>query len=184
MTPVLETPRLFLRPLELADAAEIQILFPHWEVVRYLDKRVPWPYPPDGAFTYLRDQALPAVARGEAWHWSLRLKSDPGRLIGSISLLKGEHKNRGFWLGLAWQGLGLMSEACEAVTDFWFHALKFPVLRTRKAVANTASRRISEKSDMRVIAIEERDYISGRLLSETWEITAEEWDRRKQRSRD
>lgn len=183
-TPRLETARLWLRPLELADAAQIQILFPHWEVVRYLAKRVPWPYPSDGASVYLRDQALPAVERGEAWHWSLRLKSDSNCLIGVISLLKGEHKNRGFWLGAPWQGQGLMSEACEAVTDFWFHTLKFPVLRTRKAVANTASRRISVKSGMRVIAVEERDYVSGRLPSETWEITAVEWDRRKQRSPD
>lgn len=36
MTPELETPRLLLRPLELADAAETQILFPQWEIVRYL----------------------------------------------------------------------------------------------------------------------------------------------------
>ncbi len=39
-----------------------------------------------------------------------------------------------------------MTEACEAVTDFWFNTLKFPVLRAPKAAANTASRRISEKS--------------------------------------
>jgi hypothetical protein len=28
---------------------------------------------------------------------------------------------------------------------------------------------------MRVIATEERDYVSGRLLTEIWEITADEW---------
>jgi [ribosomal protein S5]-alanine N-acetyltransferase len=53
--------------------------------------------------------------------------------------------------------------------------LKFPVLRLPKAVPNIASRRISEKQSMRVIATEERDYVSGRFLSEIWEITAEEW---------
>jgi RimJ/RimL family protein N-acetyltransferase len=40
------TERLILRPLALADAAAIQELFPHWEIVRYLLNRVPWPYPP------------------------------------------------------------------------------------------------------------------------------------------
>jgi ribosomal-protein-alanine N-acetyltransferase len=34
MTPTLETPRL--GPLELADAEQVQILFPHWEIVRYM----------------------------------------------------------------------------------------------------------------------------------------------------
>ena len=175
MISLLQTPRLLLRPLELADAAQTQLLFPHWEIVRYLTKQVPWPYPPDGALKFYRDVALPAMEQDEAWHWSLRLKSNPEQLIGSIGLLKNENANRGFWLGLPWQGQGLMTEACDVVTDYWFHVLNFPVLRVPKAIANTTSRRISEKQGMRVIAVEERDYVSGRLASELWEITAEEW---------
>jgi RimJ/RimL family protein N-acetyltransferase len=61
----LETPRLELRPLELADAEQAQRLFPKWEIVKYLANRVPWPYPEDGALTYYRDDALPAMERGE-----------------------------------------------------------------------------------------------------------------------
>jgi [ribosomal protein S5]-alanine N-acetyltransferase len=45
----LETRRLLLRPLALEDAEQIQRIFPHWDVVRYLADRVPWPYPDDGA---------------------------------------------------------------------------------------------------------------------------------------
>ena len=181
MTPHLETPRLLLRPLELADAEQTQILFPHWEIVRYLAATVPWPYPPDGAHTHYRDVALPAIERGDAWHWSLRLKAEPGSLIGSIALIKGERINRGFWLGLPWHGQGLMTEACEAVTDYWFNTLKFPVLRAPKAVANIGSRRISEKTGMRLVATEEHEYVSGRLPTEIWEITAEEWNARHNR---
>lgn len=72
-----------------------------------------------------------------------------------------------------------MTEASDAVTDFWFDALQRPVLRVAKAVANTASRRISQSSGMRVIAMEDRDYVSGRWPSEIWEITAEEWHSRR-----
>lgn len=179
MTPVLETPRLLLRPLELADADQAQILFPQWEIVRYLNNRVPWPYPADGAYRFYRDVALPAVERGEAWHWTLRLKDDRGRLIGSISLMRGEADNRGFWIAPPWQGQGLMSEACEIVTDYWFLTLGFPVMRVAKAIANTASRRISEKQGMRAVATVERDHVSGRLPAEIWEITAEEWKARR-----
>jgi [ribosomal protein S5]-alanine N-acetyltransferase len=182
MTPILQTSRLVLRPLELADAEQAQVLFPHWEIVRYLRKIVPWPYPPDGAHTYYREAVLPAVARGDEWAWTLRLKSAPDQLIGAISLFRSETDNRGFWLGLPWHRQGLMTEACDAVTDYWFEVLKFPVLRVPKAVANAGSRRISEKQGMRVIVGEERDYVSGRLPSEIWEITAEEWRRRKRRS--
>ena len=179
MTTDLETPRLLLRPLVLEDAPQAQLLFPHWEIVRYLSHVVPWPYPPDGAYTFYRDIALPAIARGEEWHWTLRLKTDPDRLIGSIALIKGETINRGFWLGLPWQRQGLMTEACDAVTDFWFNRLKFPVLRAPKAVANAGSRRISEKSGMRMVARTESDYVSGGLATEIWEITAEEWNAHK-----
>jgi RimJ/RimL family protein N-acetyltransferase len=184
MVSTLTTQRLVLRPLELADAAQAQLLFPQWQIVRYLAKDVPWPYPPDGAYLFYRDVALPAVQRGEAWHWSLRLKTEPEQMIGSIALLKGEKLNRGFWLGLPWHGQGLMSEAVDAVTDYWFDVLNFPVLRAPKAVANVASRRISEKQGMRVIAREEREYVCGRLPSELWEITAEEWRAHKAKRRE
>jgi [ribosomal protein S5]-alanine N-acetyltransferase len=119
------------------------------------------------------------MARGEAWHWTLRLKPNPNQLIGSIALMHSADENRGFWLGIPWQGQGLMSEACEAVTDFWFDVLGFPVLRVPKAVPNEASRRISEKQGMHVIAKMERNYVGGRFPAELWEITAEEWNRRK-----
>jgi RimJ/RimL family protein N-acetyltransferase len=114
--------------------------------------------------------------------WTLRLGIAPDQLIGAISLFRSETDNRGFWLGLPWHRQGLMTEACDAVTDYWFEVLKFPVLRVPKAIANAGSRRISEKQGMRVIATEDRDYVSGRLPSEIWEITAEEWRRRRSAS--
>jgi [ribosomal protein S5]-alanine N-acetyltransferase len=55
----LQTKRLFLQPLQLADAERTQRLFPQWEMVTFLNKQIPWPYPADGAFTYYRDVALP-----------------------------------------------------------------------------------------------------------------------------
>jgi ribosomal-protein-alanine N-acetyltransferase len=182
MVPTLETSRLILRPLELSDAEQAQALFPHWEIVLYLRKIVPWPYPSDGAYTYYRDVVLPGVARGDEWAWTLRLKSNPDQLIGAISLFRSDTDNRGFWLGLPLHRQGLMTEACNAVTDFWFEVLKFPVLRVPKAIANASSRRISEKQGMRMISREDRDYVSGRLPSEIWEITAEEWRQRRKRS--
>jgi ribosomal-protein-alanine N-acetyltransferase len=175
MSGELQTDRLFLRPVQLADAEQTQRLFPQWEIVKFLNVVVPWPYPPDGALTYYRDVALPAIERGEEWHWTLRLKPSPEQHIGVIILHQDEWVNRGFWLGLPWQGQGLMTEAVTAVNDYWFDVLGFSVLRAPKAVVNIASRRISEKTGMRVIATEERDYVSGRFLSEIWEITAEEW---------
>jgi [ribosomal protein S5]-alanine N-acetyltransferase len=175
--PELYTNRLVLRPLQLADAPQTQRLFPQWEIVRHLNAIVPWPYPDDGAIAFYRDSALPAIERGDEWHWTLRLKEAPAQHIGVIALHKNALDNRGFWLGLPWHGRGLMTEAVIAVNDFWFDVLGFTLLRTPKAVANLASSRISEKTGMRMVATEERDFVSGRLPCEIWELTAEEWRR-------
>jgi RimJ/RimL family protein N-acetyltransferase len=115
------------------------------------------------------------MERGEAWHWTLRLSTAPEQVIGTVSLVRGEEDNRGFWLGLPWQGQGLMTEACAWVNDFWFETLGFPVLRVAKAAANAASRRISERQGMRLVGLAEKNFVCGRLPSEVWEITAEEW---------
>lgn len=183
MIPEGRTGRLVLRPLTLDDAQQIQRIFPHWEVVRHLMNVVPWPYPADGALTFIRDVALRQMECGDAWHWTLRLKTDPAQPIGSITLKRGERDHRGFWLGLPWQGQGLMSEACVWVNDFWFETLGFPVLRVSKAVDNGRSRRISEEQGMRLAGTSEKEYVCGRRATELWEITAEEWRAWKARNR-
>jgi RimJ/RimL family protein N-acetyltransferase len=181
MPPQLETERLILRPLELTDAGQAQPLFAQWEIVKYLTAQVPWPFPPDGAYCFYRDVALPEMARGEAWHWSIRLKTAPDQLVGCIGLKRGDNVNRGFWVGLPWQGQGIATEACEAVTAYWFDVLKMAVLRVSKAVENGPSRRMSVRTGMRLIELTESEYVSGRLPTEVWEITAAEW--RLQRDR-
>ncbi|PJM85854.1 GNAT family N-acetyltransferase [Achromobacter ruhlandii] len=178
--PPLDTERLLLRPLCADDAPAIQRIFPQWEVVRYLAEQVPWPYPADGARTYVEQVALPAMRRGAQWHWSLRPRTEPGRLIGLISLMRDDPGNhRGFWLDPDYRGQGYMTEASEAVTAFWFEVLDQPVLRAPKAAANDGSRRLSERTGMRLVATEERGFVSGRQMAEIWEITREEWRARR-----
>jgi [ribosomal protein S5]-alanine N-acetyltransferase len=175
-TPTLETARLLLRPLSLADAIEVQPLFAQWEIVMQLNARVPWPFPPGGVHTYYRDDALPAIERGAEHHWMLRLKGDPAQnVIGSICLVLEGNNHRGFWIAQQWQGRGLMTEAAAEVTRFWFEDLNQPVLRIKKARDNAASRAISLRQGMRCITATEDDFVSGRLPTEIWELTAEEW---------
>ena len=176
--PILTTSRLILRSLEIADAVAVQELFPRSDIVKFMSNRVPWPYPTDGALTFIRDLALPAMRQGQEWHWSIRRKSAPSNLIGVISLMTWKDENRGFWLDPVWQGQGFMAEASAAVTDYWFDVLGRDVLRVSKAAANTRSRRVSERSGMRLIRTEEREYVCGRLPAEIWEITRDEWHNR------
>jgi len=180
----LETSRLWLPPLRLEDAVQVQPLFARWDVVEFLNDRVPWPYPEDGVEAYYREVALPAMERGEEWHWTLRLLEKPGEIIGAIGLFANSGNNRGFWLAPEWHGRGLMTEAVCAVNDYWFEALGFAVLRAPKAAANVGSRRISEKTGMRLVETGEAGYVCGRLPSETWEITRDEWRAWRARSGD
>ncbi|MCF7533648.1 GNAT family N-acetyltransferase [Pseudomonas petrae] len=174
-SPTLQTARLILAPLRLLDAPVIQQLFPQWDVVRYLGSHVPWPYPDDGALTYIRDVALPAVAEGREWHWTIRLTSEPARVIGCISLHDQPENHRGFWLAPQWRGHGYMREACEVINAFWFMTLQRPLMQVPKAVGNEASRRISQREGMRVIQRQDGDFVSGPMEQEIWELTRAEW---------
>lgn len=176
MTPTLETERLLLRPLQLEDAEQVQRIFPRWEIVQHLNARVPWPYPPDGVRNFYLNDTFPAIERGDEWNWTIRLKTSPDEIIGDICLVRGEENNRGFWLAPEHQNRGLMTEAVIAVNDFWFDVLGFSLMRIPKAIANTASRRISEKTGMRVVAIKpDHAFVCGHLPAEIWELTANEW---------
>jgi ribosomal-protein-alanine N-acetyltransferase len=168
-------PRMTLRPLDLADSDAVQRVFPRWQIVQVMSRTIPWPYPADGALTYIRDIAIPNMEAGTAWHWSIRLLEAPERLIGIISLMDEPDNNRGFWLIPEWWGRRLTTEAAQVVTDYWFETLGKPVLRVWKATASVQSRRISESAGMRIIASEDRDYVSGRLPADLWETTREEW---------
>ncbi len=179
MIPTLETNRLILRPLSLKDAPTTQALFPHWEIVRFLSAKVPWPYPENGAYQYIKTVAIPSMERGEQWMWAIRAKDGPDHQIGAINLNVARDDNRGFWMGLPWHGRGYMSEAAEVVTDFWFFTLKRETLRVAKAMDNIASRRISEKQGAKLVGIEERDFVCGHTLVELWQLTRDGWTERR-----
>lgn len=174
--PTLKTERLLLKPLVAEDAPQIQELYPRWEIVRYMVSSVPWPYPDDGAAHYVNNVALPAMAKGLAWVWTIRHQDNPDNLIGVICLDDAENNNRGFWLAPEYQGQGLMREASMAATDYWFNTLNRPVLRAPKATENIRSLHISASSGMRLIKTEKRQFVSGLLDSQLWEITRDEWN--------
>lgn len=180
-TPALETARLLLKPLQSEDAAQIQQKFPRWEIVQYLVSTVPWPFPEGAAQNYVDSVALAATKNGTGWFWSLRRKEAENELIGVICLMDQPDNNRGFWLVPEWQGQGLMSEACDAVNDFWFATLGKDVLRAPKAVANQRSKNISSRSGMRLVRTQMGQYVSGDLETELWEMTREMWERGKGR---
>jgi RimJ/RimL family protein N-acetyltransferase len=177
--PTLITERLWLKPLVAEDAPQIQKLYPHWEIVRYMVASVPWPYPDNGAENYVNNVALPDMAKGIAWFWTIRRREAPDDLMGLICLYDVEDNNRGFWLAPEYQRQGYMREASTVVTDYWFNTLNKPLLRAPKAALNSRSQLISASSGMRLIRTGKQEYVSGLLDSELWEITRDEWNARQ-----
>lgn len=175
--PILETPRLRLRPLRLADAPRVQELFPHPEIVEFMAAAIPWPYPDDGARQHI-ESVLPKMAVGHQFDWAITLKSaDDDRLIGIISLYPEGEDNRGFWLGKSYQRQGLMTEAMSAVNDFAFDVLRMPYLTLNNAEPNKASHRLKEISGAKIIEInDDVPYVGGRFRQIRWHLTREDWE--------
>lgn len=182
-TPTLETERLILRPLRESDTPAIQRIFGQWEVVRYLNAEVPWPYPDDGAATNMAD-CLAQRAKGEKLFWAITLKGSD-ELRGRIDLFPGDatkRDNRGFWLDPDLHGQGLMLEAAEAVTAYAFEVLDWPELWLTNAEANYGSHRIKEKQGAVLVDVTPNVYVSGPGLRETWLLTRDAWLARKANS--
>lgn len=177
--PTLTTERLLLKPLVAEDAPRYKSSIRAGRSSAIWSLPCHWPYPDDGAENYVNNVALPDMAKGIAWFWSIRRREVPDALMGIICLYDIEDNNRGFWLAPEFQGQGYMREASIAATDYWFNTLNKPVLRAPKATANSRSRRISDSSGMRLIKTEQKAYVSGVLDSELWEITRDEWNARQ-----
>ncbi len=172
----LETPRLWLRPLTEADAPRIQLLFPHWTIVKYLAAAIPWPYPADGAATFVAE-SVARMMKQEEYLWSIVSKeSESEGLMGLIVLTPAsDEDSRGFWIGEKFWRQGYVKEACAAVTDFAFGPLAMSEMHLTNAQPNIASHRLKEAAGAEVISIEEREFVGGRFPSVQWRLTAEAW---------
>ena len=180
-TPTLQTERLILRPLVLSDAPAIQRHFNNWNIIQHLAQVVPWPYPEDGAVTFVA-QELERVAAGEViYNWMLVLRGSDGEAIGNIRLrpwVDDPKGNRGFWLAERYWNQGLMTEAVTAVNDFAFRVLGVDVLHFCNAVTNEASRRVKQKTGAEFVGYTQIAHHNGQTRTERWRETRKNWLRR------
>lgn len=176
--PTLETERLILREVTLADAPAIQRHFGTWAVIQHLSTGVPWPYPDDGALTFLTERLLPALDKGECLYWGITLKGGADEVIGGIEYREEERPegNRGFWLGEPYWGRGYMTEAVVAVQDHLFFELGVERMVVVNSADNPASRRVKEKTGARFLdTVQIMHHHGGDATSERWEVTREAW---------
>jgi RimJ/RimL family protein N-acetyltransferase len=180
--PTLETDLLWLRSLSEVDIPALERHFVDYEVVRFLSRRVPWPYPEGGVRAHL--SRLAATPKGARFSWGISRKEAPLECIGTIDLFQpGIPHHRGFWLGRPFWGRGYMSEAAAAVTDYAFAELGFTELVLANAAGNLRSRRIKEKSGARFLGLTPGEYVDPSLTQqEQWSLTREAWQERRSKS--
>lgn len=177
MTPTLETDRLILRPVTFDDAPALQKHFNDWDIIKFIGGHVPWPYPDDGAETFLTEYCFPKMKDEEHFYlWTITLKGED-KSVGMLEyrFLADKDDNRGFWIAKHLWGQGLMSEAVNATQDYIFLEKGYPRIIVKNAASNEGSRRVKEKSGARQIGTAQGTYHIEDQTEEIWEITRESW---------
>ena len=174
--PEFSTQRLNLRGVLESDGPSYTKHFVDYEVIRNLAASVPWPYPENGVAEFIRSTILPNQGN-DRWSWGIFLKRSPRELIGVIELWRpGSPENRGFWLGQAYWGRGLMTEAVVPIMNFAFDDLGFDVLVFSNALGNVRSRRIKEKTGARLVGTAPAEFVDPSFSRrEIWELSKAEW---------
>ncbi len=141
----LETERLWLRWPRLTDAQAFVALINDPEVTRHTT--LPRPYRSQDAEDFIRF-ARADNAAGESLYLVLAPKRDPNTPIGVISSEGAQSRGEsrlGFWLGRAYWGQGLMSEAASAFVDLVFKITSLERIVSAAAPDNIASLRLQER---------------------------------------
>ncbi|MEE3663019.1 GNAT family N-acetyltransferase [Brenneria sp. g21c3] len=148
--PDLETSRLILRPFQLDDADRVHQLV-NDPLISDVTAHIPHPYPPSLAHKWIATHAAGWENRTLA-AFAITLKADQ-RVIGAASLMgmDGEKAGIGYWLGREFWNQGYCSEACRAICQFGFDALKLSVIGGSHLQRNPASGHILIKNGFQFI---------------------------------
>jgi RimJ/RimL family protein N-acetyltransferase len=145
--PILNTPRLILRELTLADAPAVHRLAGEREVAA-TTRLIPHPYPEGLAEDWISGLA-DRYAKGENASFAITLKDGP--LIGAIGLLINlgdNHAELGYWIGKPFWNQGYCTEAARAVVAYGFESVNLQRVFANYFAINPASGRVMAKLGM------------------------------------
>lgn len=143
-TPVLETERLILRPLTVADAEEV---FNNWTSDSVVAKYMRWSVhkTPEVTRQWLAQEEA-NVDKPTLYDWGFVLK-ETGELIGSggLSSADGKTFELGYNIMRKYWNQGLTTEAAKAIIDFGRRQLGIKKFFACHAKENVASGRVMQK---------------------------------------
>ena len=146
--PELQTPRLALREVTVADAGWYLEHFSRPEVVR--GQGFPAPADLATASEELRTYFVDLFAERAGFRWGITLR-ERRDLIGSVGFFKWvdapvRQAELGYDLDPAWWGKGIMSEALAAVLDFAFGPMQLQRVEAFVLVTNERSARVLDRA--------------------------------------
>jgi [ribosomal protein S5]-alanine N-acetyltransferase len=144
--PVLETPRLRLRPYTGSDAPDLQRLAGE-KAIAATTLNIPHPYPDGAAEAWIGTHAAKWAAHEELV-LAITLKGTR-ELLGSIGLVfqdPHEKAELGYWVGVPHWSKGYASEATRAVIHYGFRTLGLNRIQAHHMADNPASGRVMEKA--------------------------------------
>lgn len=137
--PVLQTPRLRLRPFQGMDVPAFHKLINDWEICRRV---------PDAPFPYSAQRAQEWVEAASARHDSGVVEQfaitevQSGQLVGCVGVRRGKNKQvaeLGYWVGRPHWRQGFALEACRRLVDWAFAELSLEQITAVVAADNEGS---------------------------------------------
>lgn len=163
--PRIETGRLQLRQLTLADAPAVQRLRSNAHVMQYINRPLTATLADAEQWIEVIQEAL---GKHEGITWCICLKEAPAEHVGSIGLWRIEKENYraeiGYMLEPRLQGKGIMYEAIQKVLDYGFGEMKLHSVEARIDPRNAASAALLKKTGFVQEALfKENYYLRGQF---------------------
>jgi RimJ/RimL family protein N-acetyltransferase len=169
----LETERLVLRPIELADLDVLVELDADPEVMRFLSAR---------PSTRAEVEASLQKPRGRRW---VATERNADEFVGWFGLVpsRDDTYEIGYRLGQRWWGRGFATEGARAVIDAAFRALGARRVTAQTMAVNRRSRRVMQRCGMRYVRTFHAEFdeaLPGTEHGEVeYELTLDRWSPRR-----
>lgn len=180
--PELETERLLLRSMTLADAAFYLKHFSDPEIVKLTAFDPPKGI--EGATRELMEFCIRPFEENKGIRWGIVLKGHPG-LIGTVGYIQwvkaGSYRARiGYDLAAAYRRQGIMTEALSEVLRYAFETMGLNRVEALVDTRDIASIRLLQKLGFHQDGVlRENTYFHGRFIDDTcFSLLAREWSKR------
>ena len=146
----IETLRLIIRPLKLADSDRVNSICSDERVSKYT-ANIPHPYSLDIAKSFI-EYTLESAQNKQSYEYAICLKEDVDTVIGCIGIMHIDSKSKraelGYWVDPTHWGKGIATEASKAMIRFAFDYLKLHSVYARHCTLNPASGKVMSKCGM------------------------------------